>query len=334
MKEKIDIVITWVDDNDEKWLKEKERYQTKKNNKENSIIRYRDWGLLKYWFRGVEKFAPWVNKIYFVTYGHIPNWLNIDNPKICVVNHKDFIPAGYLPTFSSRPIELNFHRIKNLSEKFIYFNDDMFLTNYITIKDFFKNGYPKYSAISDSLRGTEINGDYVHNILNASIIINKYFNKRKCMINNFNKWFSFKYGKYNLKNILNFPYKECSRLCNFHSPYPYLKSTYKEVWKYENDTLEATCYNKFRTYYDLNQTIFWYWAIFKGEFYPQNVKICKYHKISRNNRTIVEDIKNKKYKILCINDAETSSDINFEKTKKELIDAFECVLNEKSSFEK
>ena len=210
----------------------------------------------------------------------------------------------------------------------------MFLTNYTTEKDFFKKGYPKYSAISDSLIGTEVNGDYAHNILNASIIINKYFDKRKSMISHFNKWFSTKYGKYNLKNILNFPYKKCSRLCNFHSPYPYLKSTYEEVWNNEKEKLEETCYNRFRTYYDINQTIFWYWAIFKGKFYPQTVKMCKYHKISDNNQSIINDIKKQKYKIICINDTEVANNIDFEKTKNELIEAFECILNKKSSFEK
>lgn len=36
--------------------------------------RYRDWGIFHYWFRGVEKFAPWVRKVYFVTWRHLPEW--------------------------------------------------------------------------------------------------------------------------------------------------------------------------------------------------------------------------------------------------------------------
>ena len=55
-------------------------------------IRYRDWDNLQFWFRGVEKFAPWVNKIHFVTYGHLPKWLNVNNKKLNIVNHKDFMP--------------------------------------------------------------------------------------------------------------------------------------------------------------------------------------------------------------------------------------------------
>ena len=52
--------------------------------------RYEGNGLLKYLFRGIEEFAPWVNKIYFVTYGHLPSFLNLNAEKLVVVNHKGF----------------------------------------------------------------------------------------------------------------------------------------------------------------------------------------------------------------------------------------------------
>ena len=68
MEDKIDFVITWVDSNDKKWLETKNEYEEKeKGNKklDKRIVRYRDMECLKYWFRGVEKFAPWVNNIYF-----------------------------------------------------------------------------------------------------------------------------------------------------------------------------------------------------------------------------------------------------------------------------
>ena len=67
-KEKIDFVILWVDGSDKNWLEEKNKYSEKREEDVDGKIRYRDWDNLKYWFRGVEKFAPWVNKIYFVTY--------------------------------------------------------------------------------------------------------------------------------------------------------------------------------------------------------------------------------------------------------------------------
>ena len=94
---KIDFLITWVDGADPIWHKEKLE-TLKKQGKvaeemiDNSTSRYRDWDILKYWFRGVEKFAPWVNQIHFVTYGHVPDWLNEKHSKLHIVKHEDFIP--------------------------------------------------------------------------------------------------------------------------------------------------------------------------------------------------------------------------------------------------
>ena len=107
MNDKIDFVLTWIDGADPEWQQERATYESGQRNIENGVARYRDWGTLKYWFRGIEHYAPWVNKIYFVTWGHIPPWLNTENEKIQVVKHHEFIPEEYLPTFSANPIELN-----------------------------------------------------------------------------------------------------------------------------------------------------------------------------------------------------------------------------------
>ena len=83
MEEKIDFVITWVDGNDPAWRKDFEYYsELEGRDIDKRVVRFRDWENLQYWFRGVEKFAPWVNKIYFVTYGHVPGWLNTEHPKL------------------------------------------------------------------------------------------------------------------------------------------------------------------------------------------------------------------------------------------------------------
>ena len=78
---KIDFVLTWVDCNDPEWQREKAKFQGKTLS-DDDIMRYRDWDNLRYWFRGVEKFAPWVNSVFFVTCGHYPSWLNLNHPKL------------------------------------------------------------------------------------------------------------------------------------------------------------------------------------------------------------------------------------------------------------
>ena len=132
----IDFVIPWVDDADKEWRKKYKKY---KHDEANDEARYRDWDILKYWFRGVEKYAPWVNKIHFITCGQKPDWLDETNPKLNLVNHVDYIPEKYLPTFSSHTIELHLSKIQGLSDKIVYFNDDMFLINEVSKNDFFVN---------------------------------------------------------------------------------------------------------------------------------------------------------------------------------------------------
>ena len=138
----IDFVMPWVDGSDPAWREEFLKYRalqapqgepacdtgTAAGAVDASEERYRDWDTLRYWFRGVERFAPWVNRIHFITWGHLPAWLDTAHPKLHVVRHADYIPSPYLPTFNSCPIELNMHRIEGLAEHFVYFNDDTFLS--------------------------------------------------------------------------------------------------------------------------------------------------------------------------------------------------------------
>ncbi len=142
MEDAIDFVIVWVDGQDDRWRKQRAAFQTEISKGDDSEERYRDWGLLRYWFRGAERFAPWVRKIHFVTWGHIPLWLNVNHPKLHIVKHEDYIPKEFLPTFNSHVIEMYLHRIKGLSERFVYFNDDMFMIRPLCQTDFFKGGKP------------------------------------------------------------------------------------------------------------------------------------------------------------------------------------------------
>ena len=69
MAEKIDFVVLWVDGADPEWQSQRRQYRPEEQNNGDAKNRYRDWGLMPYWFRGVERYAPWVNRIWFVTNG-------------------------------------------------------------------------------------------------------------------------------------------------------------------------------------------------------------------------------------------------------------------------
>lgn len=338
----IDFVITWVDGNDPEWRKEKDKYSVNRLSDANKL-RYRDWDNLKYWFRGVETFAPWVNKIFFVTWGHYPDWLNIDNPKLNIVKHEDFIPNEYLPTFSSIAIDMNFHRISELSEYFVYFNDDMFLTLPTKPSDFFVDGLPCDAAVENALYfGADLNQSKAEINMGKlflapaldMLVINKHFNKKEVMRNNRTKWMSYKYGLAVLRTLLLQPWRHFTGFMSYHLPYSYLKSTYEEVWRLEHGILDESCKAKFRTVVGINHWVFSYWQLAKGSFYPRNPKVGKlfglYNEQNRNKEAI-EAVKYQKYKMVCLNDEVTDS--NFEHVRDALNQEFERILPKKSSFE-
>ena len=329
---KIDFVLLWVDGNDENWLKEKNKYSPKEKNDSNSEIRFRDWNTLKYWFRSIEKNAPWFNKIYFVTCGQKPEWLNEANDKIVFVNHKDYIPEEFLPTFNSNVIDLFLNRIPGLSEQFVYFNDDTFLVNKMRAEDFFDEGKTVDSFCFNAISVKSENNIIEHTIINNLEIIAKYFNKNEVTKRNIWKILNFKYGTNIFKSVLLFPWKFFTGIENTHIPIPIFKSTMDEVWNKEEKTLNSIGLNKFRTKNDYNLWLFRYWQLCKGEFIPAKTKKNKYYNLTNENSKFFNNIYNGKYNMVCINDSDEN--LEFEKVQKELIDIFEKMYPEKSSFEK
>ena len=327
--DKIDFVIIWVDGNDEKWQKERMKYKAD-NGTDSSLVRYRDWDNLKYWFRGVEKFAPWVNKVYFVTCGHYPSWLNKNNPKLVCVKHSDYMPKDYLPTFSSHPIELNLHRINELSEKFVYFNDDMFIIKKTKPSDFFRNNLPCDSAVITPFV-TMNNSVSNHIVINDYEYINKNFNAHEVVKKHPFKWLNPVYGTKLFRTMLMLPYKKFPGLAFDHLPNSYLKSSFFDVWNSEPSIMDQTSKTKFRSKNDISQWLIKWWQICKGNFYPRKYNIGKNVVLSNDNKSIYNCIRKQKYKMICINDGDDIQ--NFEKVKNELNDSFESILSEKSSFE-
>ena len=332
MDKKIDFVITWVDDSDPKWRKEFEYYSAKEGKAINTdVCRYRDWDTLRYWFRGVEKFAPWVNKIYFVTYGHLPKWINTDNSKLVIVKHEDFIPHEYLPTFNSYAIEFFFHKIKGLSDRFVYFNDDMFLIDSVSPDRFFRNGLP---CDIGGLSAVTTKGMFGCSVYLALDLIRSNFNKKEAISRNRSKWYSLEFPRLALHNLLYYRETKFTGFINHHLPQGYLKDTYNNVWEHCEKDLQRTCKNRFRAYGDVCHWIIRYWQLASGNFTPYNVfKDGRCYHINDNNiMKCIDSIHNHTYKLICINDNESVN--NMEEYQKFIIDAFDAILPEKSLFEK
>lgn len=329
---KIDFVIVWVDGNDIEWQKEKAKYDGS-DIFGNSDVRFRDWDNLQYWFRGVEKYAPWVNKIHFVTWGHLPKWLNINNPKLNIVNHKDYIPNKYLPTFSSHTIELNIHRIKEISEQFVYFNDDMFITNRVKPEDFFKNGKPCDTfAMNCIYFGHDSAGHF--NGSNMEVINTEFKNKKAIMQRDFSKWYNHKNGFKNIvRTTLLIAWPWFPGFYYNHLPSSFLKSTFETVWSKYYDVLDKTCSDRFRKESNVNQWLFKFWQLCEGNYEVRNDKKAGecFHIEEKNFNDLCNAINTQKHKMICIND--TPRTIDFENKKQSVIECFETIFPNKSSFE-
>ena len=328
--DKIDFVITWVDGGDEEFIKLRSSYQKDKNLK---LAHYRDYGMIKYLFRGIEKFAPWVNNVFFVTCGQKPDFLNINHPKLKLISHKDYMPSEYLPTFSVNPIELNFHRIKGLSEKFVYFNDDTLITSPVKETDFFKKGLPCDSALFSSLIPSVKNEVITYIIFNDLLLINANYSKKAALKKNFFKYFSLKYGKGLFKNLYYLPIGKFSGFVNPHQANSFLKSSFESMWEKEGEYLDKVCKNKFRTMSDVNQYLIRYSQLAEGKFYPRSDKIGKMFTIGEDNSEIQKALFKGKYKLMCINDNSSFDEEKAEKATMEVISYLEKLLPEKSSFE-
>ncbi|XP_076687150.1 N-acetylglucosamine-1-phosphate transferase subunits alpha and beta [Andrena cerasifolii] len=132
----IDVVYTWVNGSDPMFLTSlKEHVPITDVN--TAASRFSDKDELRYSLRSLEMYAPWVRHVYIVTNGQIPSWLDMDNPRVTLVTHEDiFLNKSDLPTFSSPAIESHIHRIPGISDKFLYFNDDVMLGAEVWPEDF------------------------------------------------------------------------------------------------------------------------------------------------------------------------------------------------------
>lgn len=327
----IDFIVTWVDMNDPEWQKEFAQYSQKRNIEKNGVTdaRFRDYGFLKFWFRGVEKFTPWVRKIHFLTAGQTPEWLNITHPKINLVDHKDIIPLQFLPTYNSVVIERYMHNIPGLAEHFVYFNDDFYITRPVAPERFFKNGLPcDIAAFKFNLSWSQ----WYKTLENNIRLINRHFDKKRVMRRDYDKWFDPSYGSRARWNHLLKHYNKFITLRTPHNAQPYLKDTFDEVWTAFEKELTDTSVNRFRDASDYTPELFRTWQICQGNFEPYNTYAdTKMFPLLIKSKQAFSAIIEQKYSLICLND--NIHIRNYNQVMENIKNAFESILPDKSSFE-
>ncbi len=309
----VDIVYLWCDSSDKKWILKKND-ELKKCGKvlDSDAIddcRFINNDELKYSLRSLEKYAPWINNIFIVTDNQVPSWLDTANPKIHIVNHSEILPSDALPTFNASAIETALHKIPELSEHFLFANDDMFFGNFADKSFFFdlETGLPIFRFSKRKI----INKTYKH--LYGYMVSSAY------------RLVAEKYGVFNA----HFPH---------HNIDAYRKSDIEKCYEEFRDGFEKTARQKFRENDCIQRSIFGYYSIANGLGKSKVVDDLRAKLTSRNGLdSLLIELKKSKLKLLdkynpvlfCLNDSLKTTNEDRIAMKDYLKDRF----NEPSSFE-
>lgn len=333
----IDFVIPWLDNNDPAWISLYLNYREEKDFVGSA--RFRDWGWFRFWLRSVEKYAPWVHRIFILSCNPRPQWLNEENDRVRWVDHREFIPAEFLPTFCANTIELNLHRIPELSEHFVYFNDDTFLNASIVPEYFFRNSLP-VDATAEALfymphceDGTW--GTQIMEYCNVGLL-KRHFKRSEVVKGHWYQWYgSYLPFSYRLKALAISFQKE---FVNFYTPHferPLLKSVFEEVWDAEPEFLRKSC-TRFRESMSANVYLVRLWHLASNRFYPDSCRLCGhyYEILPETLEQICADISGSLAPSICLNDVPSCTHEFYQQARTMLLRVFEEKLPDKCSFEK
>ena len=223
----IDIVYTWVDGDDPDWQGEfNEWAERERHGLLDTAIdpaRFRSRDELRYSLRSVWAYCGWARRIFIVTSGQVPEWLTQDE-RVTIVSHADILPSEALPTFNSHAIEAALHRIKDLAEHFIYFNDDMFVGRPVRPELFFTpNGLARVFQSTARVHGAEFS--------DSLAVDTGALRGRELLLERFGRVVSSK---------------------PLHSPYPLRRSVMQRVEEDFPDIVALTASSRFRSPTDLS----------------------------------------------------------------------------------
>lgn len=298
----IDAVYTWVNHADADW---QNLWLESFPSEGFDPDRYTSNDELRYSLRSLNKYAPWLRKIHIVSNCSRPNWLD-DDERINWVNHESIFPEKEaLPTFNSHAIEACLHRIEELSEHFIYLNDDFVLSQPCLPSDFFDETgrsmayFEPYGMVSGIAQPEA--PDYLVAAQNSRDLLARDFPNYQ------------------------------ARSLHRHVPYCLKKSVLNDIEVKYPWAFAKTRHSKRRSESDINLTSFLYhhFALASG----QAVKAEAPSLIVRPNN--IETVISKdmfKYKLLCFNDGNGSAEDNDYKEKTQLF--FDSRLPQRAPWER
>lgn len=204
----------------------------------------------------------------------------------------------------------------------------------IAAEDFFRNGRPvdMLALQPDVANVNDQVMPYIY--LNNAMLLAKYFDKRDNIKKHPGAYFHIGYPPmYFFYNMLEIAFPRFTGFYTVHGPSPLKKSTYEKLWQLEPELLGNVCSHPFRHKEDVNQYVLREYQKLSGDFFPENIqKFCGYYDVEETNEKLIQTITGHKKKMICINDS--NHEIDFEKAKKEINNALDQILPEKSEFER
>jgi hypothetical protein len=307
----IDLIYLWVDGNDPEWQKKKQAFTNvvTDNSEMNNKGRFANNNELIYSLRSVEKYAPWIRRIFIVTDNQVPGWLNTAHPKITIIDHKDIIPAEILPLYNSSVIEYFLYKIPGLAEHFLFANDDMFLNASISPDFFFKESKPivrlkrkRFDKLSYRLKdwlGKQL-GQYRDKVHRGALAVEKITGKY--------------YG--------GMPH---------HNIDAYRKSDYqKTVEEIFSDQVKNSQTHRLRTYGDMHRSAFSLYALAIGHAHLRYVRRYESMRISIHRYDFINYLNKYKPELFCLNDSQEANP----KHREKVVPFLEQIFTHKSAFEK
>lgn len=281
----IDVVYTWVDGNDPVWdASRRDRLTslsgdsaTAQSRESSGRARFVARDELRYSFRSLHLFAPWVRRIHLVTAGQTPPWLDVDHPMINVVDHREILPADALPTFNSHAIETALHRIEGLAEHFLYFNDDFFLGRAVRPDAFFSPSGSLATFFSHTTVG-------LSDLPDAPPYLKAAWNNRRLLADAF--------GAVVTNNLA-------------HAPYPHRVSVLQDLGDRFPDVLAQTARSPFRNDTDVStlSSLAQHYGLLTGRAHVGDANLMYVNLTSSDvDRQLAMTLKRREWDFICLGD--------------------------------
>lgn len=305
----VDFVMPYVNNNEEVWrsnyirfCQSKPEYVSRLNKVDTE--RYQDLGYLRYVFRGIDKYMPYIRNIFLIVSNieQVPEW--IDTSKVKIVLHEDIIPEEYLPTYNSTTIEMFLHNIEGLSQQFIYSNDDIYILDDLPLTDLFEeNGRPKVAL----QKYCKLPTDSMYNQVCYRSFADLFPLTRDCA------------------------YKDSLYLKPNHCMHPMLKSHCEKVFKGLKTKILSSL-SPFRTPLNYNQYLFINYAFIRGECFQSTIRF-KYLRLENNVLEASTIVAGNEFQVMCLNDTAATDRRSWKENGFLLNNSFENKFKEKSKYE-